>query len=115
MALIGKIRENSWFLIAAIVLGMGGFLFMDMIGGSRGSSLMGTQNLVGKIEGEKVQIDQFQNRERAFYGGSTGDVYAQRENFWNFLVEETLLGKEGEAIGLNVGEEELRALFDGEN
>ncbi|MEO1435718.1 MAG: peptidylprolyl isomerase, partial [Bacteroidota bacterium] len=115
MALIGKIRENSWFLIAAIVLGMGGFLFMDMIGGSRGSSLMGTQNLVGKIEGEKIQIDQFQRRERAFYGGARGDVNVQRENFWNFLVEETLLGKEGEAIGLQVGEEELRALFDGED
>ena len=91
MALIGKIRENSWFLIVLLVLGMGGFLFMDMIGGSRGSSLMGGQNLVGKIEGEKVYVDKFLQREQNFYGNAPGDPYQKRDDFWNFYVEETIL------------------------
>ena len=115
MALIGKIRENSWFLILLLVLGMGGFLFMDMIGGSRGSSLMGGQNLVGKIDGEKVFVDKFLQREQNFYGNATGDSYQRRDDFWNFCVEETILAKASEETGLGVSSTELRDLFIGQN
>jgi len=31
MALIGKIRKNSWLLILMLALGLGGFVAMDMI------------------------------------------------------------------------------------
>ncbi|MEM7102024.1 MAG: peptidylprolyl isomerase [Bacteroidota bacterium] len=115
MALIGKIRENSWFLIVLLVLGMGGFLFMDMIGGSRGSSLMGGQNLVGKIEGEKVYVDKFLQREQNFYGNAPGDPYQKRDDFWNFYVEETILQKASENTGIGVSPTELRDLLVGQN
>ena len=116
MALIGKIRENSWFLIILLVLGMGGFLFMDMIGGERGSSVLGNRNMIGKVEGEKIMIDRFLQREQNFYGNaSTGDALARRDNFWNFYVEETLLNKEAADIGMGVSPTELKDLLTGVN
>ncbi len=111
MALIGKIRENSWLLIGFLALGMGGFLFMDMCSSSQRGG--GSQSSIGTINGKKVYVNQFQNRERGFHGNNKGDSHQNREKFWNFLVEESLLNEEATANGIGVGPQELRALLDG--
>ena len=58
MALIGKIRNNSWLLIVLIGLGLGGFILMDMMSGQQ--SVFGqSQNVIGSIEGQKVDANEF--------------------------------------------------------
>ena len=52
MALIGKIRKNSWVVIIMLALGMGGFVVMDMVGAASKSN--GNQFTVGSVNGEKI-------------------------------------------------------------
>ncbi len=108
MALISEIRKKSWVLIVLIGLGMGGFVMMDMVSkASRGS---GNSFTVGVVNGQKIDWNDFQRAERILYPNSTGDVYGQRNYIWNFMVEERLLRDEAEALGLNIGEEEMEDL-----
>jgi peptidyl-prolyl cis-trans isomerase D len=108
MALIGKIRNNSWIIIVMLALGLGGFIVMDMV--SAGAKSGGNQFTIGEVNGEKLDWNEFQRTERTLYPNSTGDTYGQRNYIWNYMVEEQLLKEEGEALGLNVGEEEMEEL-----
>ena len=108
MALISKIRKNSWILILMLALGLGGFVVMDMVSAASKSS--GNQFTIGVVNGEKLDWNDFQRAERIFYPNSTGDVYGQRNYIWNYMVEDQLLKAEGEELGLNVGTEEMEEL-----
>ena len=67
MALIGKIRENSWILIALMVLALGGFIIMDIVSNAQNYS-SNDMNTVGKVGGvELVRIPDpklFQRKEQ---------------------------------------------------
>ena len=108
MALISKIRKNSWILILMLALGLGGFVVMDMVSAASKSS--GNQFTIGVVNGEKLDWNDFQRAERILYPNSTGDVYGQRNYIWNYMVEDQLLKAEGEELGLNVGTEEMEEL-----
>ena len=61
MALIGKIRKNSWLLVVVIGLALAAFVIMDMTGqGGPG----GQEMTVVEVEGEKVSWNEFQQAER---------------------------------------------------
>ncbi|MEM9888613.1 MAG: peptidylprolyl isomerase [Bacteroidota bacterium] len=106
MALIGKIRENSWLLIVLLALGLGGFIVMDMTSGQQ-SAFGGNSNTLAEIEGEKVSYQDFNNVERLFNGQN---AFSQRDFVWNYFVDKALVGQEAEALGLGVGSDELREL-----
>ncbi len=108
MALISKIRKNSWILIVLIALGMGGFVAMDMVSTAQRSQ--GNQFTVGSVNGNKIDWNDFQRAERILYPNSTGDVYGQRNYIWNYMIEEQLLNEEAESLGMGVGEEEMEEL-----
>ncbi len=108
MALIGTIRKNSWVLIVMVALGMGGFIVMDMVGAA--SKASGNQFVLGSVNGEKIDWNDFQRAERILYPNSTGDTYGQRNYIWNYMVEEQLINEEAEALGLSIGEEEMEDL-----
>src|SRR5690349_19817934 len=108
MALIGTIRKNSWVLIVMVALGMGGFVVMDMVGAA--SKASGNQFVLGSVNGEKIDWNDLQRAERILYPNSTGDTYGQRNYIWNYMVEEQLINEEAEALGLNIGEEEMEDL-----
>ncbi len=112
MALISKIRKNSWILILMLALGLGGFVVMDMVSAASKSS--GNQFTIGVVNGEKLDWNDFQRAERILYPNSTGDVYGQRNYIWNYMVEDQLLKAEGEELGLNVGTEEMEELQFGQ-
>ena len=112
MALISKIRKNSWILIVLIALGMGGFVAMDMVNTASRSS--GNQFTMGSVNGEKIDWNDFQRAERILYPNSTGDVYGQRNYIWNYMIEEHLINDEAEALGLGISTEELEDLQYGQ-
>jgi peptidyl-prolyl cis-trans isomerase D len=108
MALISEIRKRSWVLIVLLALGLGGFVVMDMV--SAGSRASGNDFTVGVVNGKKIDWNDFQRAERILYPNSSEDIYGQRNYIWNYMVEEHLINEEAEALGLNVGEEEMEDL-----
>lgn len=114
MALISKIRNNSWLLVVLIGLGLFGFIIMDMTSGQQ-SVFGSSQTVVGDIEGNKLDWNKFYNVEQVLYGGSGGDVFSRRDQLWNYFVEEALVQEEAEALGLGVSKPELLDLQFGTN
>lgn len=108
MALISKIRRNSWILIASLALALGGFVVMDMV--NAGTRSRGNEFTIGTVNGDKLDWNEFQRTERILYSNSTGDVYGQRNYIWNYMVEGKLLQDEADALGFNVGDEEMEEL-----
>lgn len=114
MALISKIRKNSWILVVLIGLGLGGFIIMDMTSGQQ--SIFGSgQTIIGEVEGEKLDWTAFNRTDELLYGGSASEVYSRREALWNYFIEQFIVDKEAANLGLGVGREELRELEFGQN
>ena len=114
MALISKIRKNSWLLIVLIGLGLGGFIIMDMTSGQQ-SVFGSSQFTVGEIDGQKLDWNQFNRVEQVLYGNSGGEVFSRRKQLWDYFVEEAIVQDEAEALGLGVSKSELIDLQFGAN
>ena len=109
MALIGKIRRNSWLLVVTIGFALAAFIMMDMFSGDK--SIFGSsQFTVGNVAGEKVDWNDFNRTEQILYGNSGGDIYSRRASLWNYYVEDALVRKEAEKLGLGVSTKELMDL-----
>lgn len=106
MALIGKIRKNSWILVVMVALGVGGFILMDIMT-SNGPGQATTRTALGKINGQKIEQQQFEQIYDAMYGNSASDAYSAREALWNFFVEEAIVSQEARQLGLGVSRTEL--------
>ncbi len=106
MALISKIRNNSWLLVVLLALGLGGFVLMDMVSGQQ--SVFGSRRTrLAKIESRVVDVNEFNRVDNIMYGNSSADVFARRDYLFNFYIEETILADEAEQIGIGVPKEEL--------
>ncbi|NND07198.1 MAG: hypothetical protein HKN87_12535 [Saprospiraceae bacterium] len=112
MALIGKIRKNSWLLIVVIGLALAAFVIMDMTGqGGPG----GQELTLVEVDGDKVGWNEFQQAERILYTGSEVDVFSRRNYLYNYFVDQAIVQDEAEANGLYVPKEELMDLQFGNN
>ena len=114
MALIGKIRRNSWILVVLVGLGLGGFILMDMTSGQQGMFGGGQLN-VGSIDGNDLSWTRFNRVEELLYSGGSSEIFSRRNFLWNYFVEETILNNEAESIGLGVSKRELVDLQFGAN
>jgi len=86
---------------------------MDMTSaGNRGGAV--TSLAMGKVEGKTVDWNEFQGVESMLYSGS-GDVFARRSQLWDYFVEEAIVSKQADALGLNVSRDELIDLQFGAN
>lgn len=124
MALITKIREKSGLAAAAIAISLILFLVgSDIFQGK--SSFFGTNSQeVGEIAGEKIMIADFQKKVEeatANYTAQTGKGPSEqeqqmiREQVWNQLVLDIAYKKEFDALGLQVSDEELVDMVQGNN
>lgn len=114
MALIGQIRKNSWILIVMMALASAGVIVMYMTD-DRSSLFGGSQFLMGKVDGEKIDWQNFARVEDVMYSNSTADPYDRREFLWNYFTEEILIKREAAAVGLGVSKAELLDLQFGNN
>ena len=112
MALIGTIRKNGWILVVMVGLGMAGFIAMSGSGPGGGAQ---EQFSVGEVNGEAIDWIEFQQAQEALYTNSTTDAFSQRDYIWRYMVEEKILTKEADAIGLVVGDDEMQELLFGVN
>ncbi len=114
MALIGKIRKNFWFVLLLLGMALAAFIMMDM-SGSGGPAGAVTSMTLGNIDGEKINYQEFQQTEQAYYRNAQLDAFQKRKNIWDFYVEKALIGNEAEDLGLNVSYDELMDLQFGVN
>lgn len=112
MGLMNTIRRNPAILIVMIGLAMAGFILMDMVttGGPGGS-----QNVLGKVNGERIDMEVFQRTENRLNPNSTGDILPRREQLWNYFVDRIIVKEMADDLGLGVGVAELKELQFGTN
>lgn len=122
MALIGKIREKSWLLVAVIGIAMLAFILGDLesvFGGGATEDQYG----IGKVEGEKIDEEKYenvvQNTRNQIYQNKMQQNQGQavpldendeenaRSQAWSAIVSEALINRELEKIGLIVDDVEL--------
>jgi len=107
MALIGKIRKNFWFVLILLGLALAAFLIMDTSAGNPGGQ---TNTNLGSVNGQKIDYNDFQRTEQAYFQNAQIDPFVKKNTVWNYYVENALLKKEGQALGLNVPKDELMDL-----
>ncbi|GLR17850.1 peptidylprolyl isomerase [Portibacter lacus] len=113
MALIGKIRQNFWFVLIVLGLALAAFVIMDMTSANRGSAMNPT---IGTINGTKINAQEFSRTESILSQNSQiQDANQRRENLWNYFVDKSIVEDETEELGLNVSFEELMDLQFGQN
>ncbi|MCB0525312.1 MAG: peptidylprolyl isomerase [Saprospiraceae bacterium] len=115
MALIGTIRKNGWILIVTMVLALGGFILMDIISNSQRYSAADVNNL-GTVGGREIKRNEFENYQQLIYSQNAAqNPYQIRLQVWDYFVQEAVVTKEAEAIGLGVCKDELMDLQFGTN
>ncbi|MDR1562191.1 MAG: SurA N-terminal domain-containing protein [Dysgonamonadaceae bacterium] len=121
MAALEKIRNKAGLLI--IVVGIALFAFVIGDGLKSGSTWNSQRkNKVVTVDGEAVDIYDFQQRlekvtaQYRTSGSLTEEQSAQiRESIFEQIVAKILINNEAEKIGFEVGEDEIRDMFIGDN
>lgn len=115
MAAIGKIRSWGPWLVGIIGLALFGFIATDFTRQCETSSNQARQQ-VGKVMGEKLSIQDLQNRAEEYknlvkvLGGDVNEEVL-RDQAWNDFVTNTILGEEAKKLGLGVTDEEMKAIL----
>jgi peptidyl-prolyl cis-trans isomerase D len=107
MALIGKIRKQKWLLVGSMAAALFLFIAMLMFDNPNQSLFGGSQTTIGKIEGKKIEYQEFSNIHDMLYRNANTDGFSERSFLWNYFVDEAIVSKEAEAIGLGVSKNEL--------
>lgn len=125
MATLQNIRNRGGMIIAIVIgLALGAFILGDML--NSGSTLMRpSQMKIAEIDGESVQYPDFQkkveelsevykmNTQQTQIDENTWDQI--REQVWQGYLQENIIGKATEKLGVNVTAEELFELVQGNN
>lgn len=114
MALIGKIRNNMWFVFVLIALALAAFIIMDAMGPGGGGGGVTGNTAIGVVGGEKIKQMDFERSFQALFNNS-GDPLVSRSALWNFIVEDKILQKEASTLGMKIGYDELMDLQFGQN
>lgn len=120
MAIIGEIRKHYWLLVAIIGVALLLFVLSDF------QRKKGKQtNTIGVIAGEKVAITEFNNRvdentemQKANSGKenlTAEESYQIRQQTWQQMVNEIVMNKQYDMLGVTVSVEELDDLVRGKN
>lgn len=130
MALIGKIREKSWLLVAVVGIAMLAFILGDLEG-IFGGGVQEDEYGIGTVDGVKIDENRYQtvinnvsnqimqNKMQQNQGQpqpfDENDQKNAESQAWNASVSEITLNREMEKIGLVVDEIELENIMFGED
>lgn len=117
---IMKIQKQSGCLLIVIGVAMLAFVLTDLL--SSGPSVFaGTQNVVGEIAGDIISYEDYSQKVedlRLFYQqdlGGSGEDEQFREMAWNQLIQDKIIKREHEKLGIVVGAEEFKDITTGAN
>ena len=121
MAVIGTIRKHSALAVILVGVAIGAFIVSDLFTGKRG----GRNSLppLGSIAGEEITVADYnrrvddniemqrtnQNKENL----TVQETFDIRQSTWTQYLNEIIMGKEYERLGINVTTEELYDLVQG--
>jgi len=107
MALIGKIRQQKWLLVGTIAGAL--ILFIGMLAFDESTrNLIGSSpTTIGEIEGQKIDYREFSSTHEMLYKNSGSDGFSDRTYLWNFYMDNAIVEKEADRIGLGVSRPEL--------
>lgn len=120
MSVIQKIRDKyARIAVIAIALALLGFILMDAFAG-RGSFLGGRDTALGKINGKKIDAEDFMRRvsniTRRQQGADAENSTAQVVNqLWQQELTDKIMGEQYNKLGLTVSDKELDQLLFGPN
>ena len=109
MGVIGTIRKHSAIAVTVVGIAIVAFIIGDLRKNSR-------QEKFAKIDGDEVTYNYFNSvvnqREETLrmYGLKN---YALKEVVWQEIVQDKVLGKEMDALGIQVGDKEMNDMFLG--
>ncbi|PSJ74220.1 hypothetical protein C7N43_25000 [Sphingobacteriales bacterium UPWRP_1] len=121
MAVIEKIRQRVGLVVFLIAAAIVAFLLMDALNTT--SRMAGNSPVIGAVDGEKIDYqnyqakieqitDNYQNNQMEITDETRMQI---REQAWNQEVEETLLRRAYDALGISITKEEMESLFTGDN
>jgi peptidyl-prolyl cis-trans isomerase D len=121
MAVIGTLRKHSALAVILVGVAIGAFIVSDLFTGKRGSKH--SVPTVGVIAGEEItaadynrkvedniEIQKGNKNNENLTAQETFDI---RQNTWNQYLNEIIMGKEYEKLGLTVTTDELYDLVQG--
>ena len=109
MGIIGSIRKHSWVAVLIVGIAIVCFIIGDLSKNNRTETF-------AEIDGNKVTYDYYQRRlterekENQMEGNSN---YSFKDAVWQEIVQERVLDKEMNALGINVSDEEVSDMFLG--
>ncbi len=120
MAILGNIRKHSGYVVALVGVAIAAFVLGDI-----GLKNMRTQTNVGNIDGEEITYKVFEQKveeNTELTKQSMGkenltaeEVFTVRQNTWSQFVNELIMDKQYNALGLSISEEEVTDLIQGPN
>lgn len=116
MATLGKIRKHGVLLVTTIAVALFLFVAGDFVKGGQ-SIFQQSQQVVAKIDGNEVSIQDYQkmiDELQDYYEIATGqsmtgedELSRVKDEAWQTLVQNSLIQKECEALGLTVTDAEV--------
>jgi len=124
MALINTLRNKMGkVIVGTVAFAILSFVLADLLG-PNSFFFGGPDNNVGNIAGEKItfdlyqrQVDQFASNYTANFGRNPTEreMVTLRNQAWEIMIVDRAFKREYEALGVNVGEEEIVDLVQGKN
>jgi peptidyl-prolyl cis-trans isomerase D len=125
MSVIQTIRDKAaWIIIGAIALALIAFIVQDALqGGGGGGLFRGDNTTIGKVNGTSIDARDFEARYKMAeenYRAQNYPVNDQlrnqiRESLWNEYVEDALMVKEYEKLGITISDKEVGDILYGVN
>ena len=112
MALIGKIRQSTWIVLLFIGGGIALFILSEMTSGATGP-IGPVMNRMGAVGETEIDRNDFERTASTAFSG--GDAFQNRDQLWQFYVNEAIVRNEAREVGLGVTDEEVAALEFGNN
>ena len=105
MAILGKIRQRSIFLILVIGLALFAFVISGAFGNGSGGT--GPNEPIGVVNGEEIPLENFRllvDQTERTYGYTTLQAV---QTVWNQFVRNELFQKEFDALGIDAGRDQI--------
>ncbi|MGI9541028.1 MAG: peptidylprolyl isomerase, partial [Flavobacteriaceae bacterium] len=105
MAILGKIRQRSFFLILVIGLALFAFVISGAFGNGSGDT--GPNEPIGIVNGEEIPLENFRllvDQTERTYGYTTLQAV---ETVWNQFVRNELFQKEFNILGIDAGKDQI--------
>lgn len=117
MSVIQRIRDKgAWIVFGIIALALIAFILQD--GVRRGGPSFSNSSVIGKINGEKIERGEFEEKLQLLeqmYNGQGGPREQMIGTLWNQEVERVALVQEFNKLGLQVSPKELSEILFGDN